>query len=458
MLTLLFSGAVFAALYWTALHRFPALLAAFFILFSLTTRTLSLAYLDLAGPVYSDQLDRMVGGANSMPLFACSILIFIATLIYVFRPSFWKAHIPLSTTRCKMDKPDVGSFTFLFCCIFIVILYLDMLIRGSVPLFSGIDRLEYNQNTAGLFHQLLLEHGFLLAGFFGLMMVRPRFRGGDFNFQFFFLYLLVIIYFALTGNRFSAFYSFTSFFVIPLAAVAVFSNCGYLPAVNNRKAWKRFLCSRWVVWFALTLALVGLTGLVLNSVINVRAYDDPFELLMQRILVQPVELWYATWIHLNGDEHTTYLSSWNFLFSDPIDSTRNTSIQMLMVKNLGWDRAIQLLQMGQQYAGGYPEILFELFGTWLTLLVIPLFCIPTVMLLRLIVLATCRGWILTILMALYVYYGFSLLFIGGMLNFLTTWTFWVKIVALVSVYLFERSRDSAVQFQPKRLSFPKLHG
>lgn len=437
MLTLTCAGAVLVVLGWMAFNRRAAILAAAFLLFSLVTRTLSLIYVDLADPIYSEQLDLMVGGGSSMPLFACSVLIPVLLLSYVFRPA-GIGYIAAIKPRPGVGRDRAAAFVLVFLGLFISALYGDLITRGPIPLFADIDRLEYNAQMAGPLHSLVFDFGFLLAGLLGIMFVRPRVAGRDFDFAFLGLYLAMLAYFALTGNRFSAFYSFTSFFVLPLAAVPALSSCGRLPPPPGRSAWKRLLCSRLVVWSTLVVALVGIAGLLLNSVIYVRAYDDPLAFFAERILVQPVELWWATWHDLAVDARPDSTMIWEALFGNPIDPTRNTSIQMLMVKYLGWERATQLLEMGQQYAGGYPEVLFDLFGPWLALPVALLFSIPTALLLRLIVISTCEGRILTAVMALYVYFGFSLLYVGGMLNFLAVWTFWVKVCLLALVYWLER--------------------
>lgn len=439
MLSLASAIAVFATLSWMALYRRAAVFASVFLLFSLATRTLSLTYVDLAGPLYSEQLDLMIGGDTSMPLFACSVLIPILVLSYVFRPAAMQ-RIAVWPRQHPAGRDRVAALVLLFSGLFIAALYGDMITRGPIPLFADIDRLEYNAQMAGPLHRFVFDFFFLLAGLLGMMLVRPRVAGRDFDFAFLVLYLAMVVYFALTGNRFSVFYSFTSFFVLPLAAVPALSSCGRLPPAPHRSPWKRLLCSPVAVWSTLIVGLIGIAGLVLNSVMYVRAYDDPFALLAQRILVQPVELWWATWHDLKVGIRTDSQLIWEALFGEPIDPTRNTSIQMLMLKFLGWERTTQLLEMGQQYAGGYPEVLFDLFGPWLALPVALLFSVPTALLLRLVVVSTGEGRILTALMSLYVYFGFSLLYIGGMLSFLTVWTFWVKITLLAVVYWFEKSR------------------
>jgi hypothetical protein len=444
LITILFALAVLSGLSWLIARRTAAALAATFLLFTLTTRTISLVYVDLAGPVYSEQLDRMVGGAPSMPLFASSILILIAALAHAFRPAVLaRVNLPKRSKRQGIDL--AGNVLFVITAAFVASLYGDMLARGIVPLLYGMDRLEYNATIAGPLHGWLAEMGFLLAGMLGVGFCMPRMQGRDFGFRFLVLYLLVFAYFALTGNRFSAFYSFTSFFILPLAAVPAMAVVGLLPPAPVRPRWSRFVCSKITLLFAIGVGALGVVSLLLHSVINVRGYDDPVELLIQRTLIQPVELWWVTWADLNKYSGSSFEEAWIDLFTQPIDPTRNTSIQMLMLRSLGYERTKELLDMGQQYTGGYPEVLFELLGPWLGLPVALGFSVPTAMLLRMIVLAVCERRILTALMAMYVLFGFSLLFVGGMLNFLAAWTYWVKVTVLFVVYVVERNIHASGQ-------------
>lgn len=445
MLTLLFASIFFYTLAWLARKRPAAAIAGAFLLFTFATRTLSLIYVDLAGPVYADELSDFVGGGQSMPLFACSLLALAIPLGYAFRPSSMRLslmpavqHIP----RRRLRRTATSVFVALL--VFWVALYAEMLARGPIPLFAGIDRLQYNQDFAGVLHPFVFDFGFLFAAALGCMFVRPRLHGSDFDFRFFGLYVAMLAYYALTGNRFSAFYSFTSFFVLPLAALPALEAAGRLPAPPvRRNPWKRFLCSRSALLLGVAAAALGIVLLLLNSVLNVRAYDDPADLFFQRVLVQPVELWWTTWAGLEQRFGGSFADAWDALFVNPIDPTRNTSIQMLMIKNLGDQRAAELLDLGQQYTGGYPEVLFELLGPWFALPVALAFSVVTVSLLRLIVVSVCLDRPLTAAMGLYVFYGFSLLYIGGMLNFLLVWTFWAKCLLLVLVYLAERRLSAA---------------
>lgn len=443
MITLLFAGFVLAVLWWLVVRRRAAALAAFFLLFSLITRVFALVYVDLAGPVYAVELgDDVGGGGSSMPLFALSVLAFLLPLAWVFRPAAlqaWRAAPRSSDQRRALATAVVWTLV-----VFLLALYGDMVTRGPIPIFAGIDRLEYNRVLAGPLHPLVFDFGFLFAVVLGIGLVHPRLRGGEFDFRFLALYGAFMLYFALTGNRFSAFYSFSSFALMPMAALPMANGLGMLPAApHGRSAFARLLCSRAALALGVMALLLSLAALLINNLVTVREYEDPAEQFAQRSLIQPVQLWWTTWQSLGSASETS--QGWQDAFINPIDPTRNTSIQVLMIKNLGDDRAAELLDNGQQYAGGYPEILFELFGPGLAMMAALLFGFITAFLLRLVVGSVLLGRFVTAFVAAYVFYGFSLLYIGGMLNFLIVWTFWVKCAALLALYLFGRWRSAPAQ-------------
>ena len=418
-----------------------AALAGFFVLFSLLTRTAALTYVDLAGPIYAVELEDDVGGGPSMPLFATAVLAFIVPLAMLFRPSRLKVLLR-SVRATSIVHRGLVNLVLVLVSLFVIALYIDMFWRETIPLFQGIDRLDYNRDMAGPIHPFVFDFGFLLATLIGTMMVYPRVRGREFDFRFLAIYVAVITYYALTGNRFSAFYSFTSFFVIPIAAVPMLAQIGYLPPAPRRRTLvARVLVARTTVIVAISLLGLALAGLLAYNLTSVRGYDDPAEQFLQRSVVQPVQLWWMTW-HSLSERSTDAGLAWDAAFLNPLDPTRNTSIQALMIKNLGGARASELLDNGQQYAGGYPEILFELLGPSAALAVALAFGIASAWLLRLIVLSVARGHLLTGVLATYVFFGFSLLYIGGMLNFLLAWTFWVKCFALAVAAYLENFRSS----------------
>lgn len=440
MTSILFALLPLGVFWWMTRERKAAVLAGVFLLFSLMTRVIALLYVDLAGPLYSDQLETFIGGGPSMPLFSGAVLAFLLPLMFFFRRRAVFKGLTLPSRPRNLYNPTLLlNGVFVGLAVFVAATYVDMVFRGPIPLFVGMDRLEYNKDYAGPLHDILNDNGFLLAFLLGLTFAYPRVHGRDFKTGALVLYGLVILYFALTGNRFSAFYAFTSFFVIPLATLPMLASIGRLkPPPRKRSELIRFVLSPLARYLAGFGAVLFLVGLLLNSVLNVRAYDDPANLFFQRILVQPVELWWASWAELRNYNNTSFDTAWYELFINPLDASRNTSVRLLMINSLGYERAAELAEFGTQFAGGYPEIFFELLGVWRALPVALIFGIVTVLLLRLAIVSSALGRIGTAVLAIYVFYGFTLLYIGGMLNFLITWTYWVKCAALLVVYLIER--------------------
>ena len=199
----------------------------------------------------------------------------------------------------------------------------------------------------------------------------------------------------------------------------------------------RFIKSKFSI-LVMSLALfMIISGVLYNSMVNVRAYDFPLEMLIQRVLVQPAELWWDSWYRIFEQGEFTPDLAWHLMFEDPFDAERNTGIQYLMVKSLGFDEAEAILIQGAQYAGGYPEVLIELFG-WGSGPVAFMFAFVTAFLIRKVNLSVCQGQFLTAIFSVYVYYGFTLLYVGGMLNFLLVVSFWLKILVLIIVSTIER--------------------
>jgi len=413
-----------------------AIVAGFFVLFTLTYRMVDVLFLDLFGPTHSIELSRYVGGNSAAPMFVLACMAFLIPLGIVFRPAAMKRKLGGQLPNLPYFRA-VRRWAFPVLAAFIAIVYLDMLRLGTVPLLVGMDRIEYNPQ-AGALHLPLYELSFLLSMVLGLLTVLPRLQGGRFDLSFALLFLALLAYWMLTGNRFSVFFTDISYFALPYATVMGMERYGKLPKVARRDAWSALFSSRVVVPIITLFSAVTLTGLVINSYYDVRGYSDPYYQITQRVFVQPVQLWDATWSEVDFDEGlAVHRDVADFLFVNPIQAGSNTSIQYLMAKELGYFRTARLLRIGQQYAGGYPEILFELFSPWLAIPILFLFGTITALLLRMSTIALSRGRLFTAIMAVYVYFGFTLIYAGGMLNFLIAATFAVKIVILVMASFLE---------------------
>jgi hypothetical protein len=409
----------------------PAFVIGFFVLFTLAYRIVDVLYLDLFGPVFAIELGRYAGGNTATPMFVLAAMGFLVPLWIVFRPAAMRRRLAGGPIPNLPYFAWVRRWAFPAIAAFIGLVYLDMLRLGTIPLLVGMDRLEYNLQ-AGVLHNPLYSLSFMLALLLGMLTVLPRLQGGRYDLRFVLLFLSMLVYWILTGNRFSVFYRDVNFFVLPFGAVVAMETYGKLAKVMRRDAWRALFSSRVVIPVVGALSAVTLAGLVINSYYDVRGYTDPLYQITQRVFVQPVQLWDTTWAELDYNKVLVFRSDVaEFLFVNPIEPRSNTTIQYLMVKELGYFRVVDLTIIGQQYAGGYPEILFELFGGWLTVPILFLYGTVAALLARMSTIALSHGRLITSFMAVYVYFGFTLTYIGGMLNFLAAGTFAIKIAMLI---------------------------
>lgn len=412
--------------------------AIVFILFGFILRMCSALYVGLFGPIFSVNFGRYLQDESlSSLVFSLSFIVVIVTAAWVLKPSrILRDQILMRPIYGpdKLGQLALGGFVLLT-----VLLYGDMLIRGVIPLFSLMERNVYTDEYAGIFHKGFLQFFFVLSFMMGFFAVRPRLMGGGFELRYLTIFVALIFYFLLTGHRFSIFFSMTSFFIMPIAAIWLQARAGRLPPSSDPLQVRRVMLAAKAAApiIFLLLALISSWALY-NSIYNVRGYGDPVQAFIQRSLVQPTEFWWATWSSsiLNGGLDTA--GAFDFMFVHPLDDSRNTGIQLLMARELGSARAAELLNAGEQFAGGYPEVLFELMGPLWVWPAMFLFAGVTLGFLSLALSAVCSQRLGTAFFAVFLFYGFSILYIGGMLNFLLAPTLYIKLAGLAFFYFYER--------------------
>lgn len=406
-----------------ALRRTATTVAFLFILLSFLSRILAGTYIDVAGPVYAEELFADIGSGNSTPLLLLCLLLIVLPVAWVLSPRRLARMLPRphSLSKPRFAKA-IADLVFWLSLAFTLALFFQLLSGGVIPLFQQIERYDFNQD-AGALHGILLEHGNVFALLIGGLCVFPCLHGGKIDWRFCLVLLLWLSYYFLTGHRFSPFYSLGSFFLMPFSLVIVQRRVRILP-----------------IALVAGMSIFAMVGYALfNSYTEVRGFEGDTLLfkLEQRILVQPAELWWVTFERVVVNGQWDGLSAAHFLFVDPFEAGRNTTIQYLMMQALDLNYAWSVIQGGGQYAGGYPEILFELFGFPGALPIVLMIGLVTAGILHIILNSIARGYFVCFLFASYVYYALTILYIGGMLNFLVAWTFWVKITGLILAMLLE---------------------
>jgi Family of unknown function (DUF6418) len=426
-----------------AAYRPIIFVAFFFILFTLVWRTAASMFIDLAGPVLSTQTLSFVGPGLMTPLHVLAYFLTLMPFFFLLRPKLvgqWVAETDRRSAPPGMMT--LSDTTFLVSLLFLGYLFLDLIRHGSIPLLAHIERFAYTEKYAGAAHRWLIQYGNFVCFWWGVMFAAERLRNRRFDIRYLVLIGLLMIYMFLTGNRFSAFYSSSSFFIIPMAALIAVENRNIAAAGPffwiTRAFRRRDLIAFGAI--AVLIAIVASLG-IYSNLVNVRGYQDS-EILSQfleRALIQPAEMGWLSYERVFVFNQWQPYRTFDFLFQLPIDAGRNTTPQYLMLESIGEPRTYEHISGGFQFAGGFPEIYFELFG--------PFFAWPFIFgagyiaagLTALIVKGVIQGRYASTFLSLYVLYGFYVMYIGGMLNFVTTPTYWIKIGALVAALAMEWS-------------------
>jgi hypothetical protein len=433
----------FLCILYIAAYRPVFFLGFFFIIFTLVWRTSSTMFIDLTGPVLSTQTYRYIGPGLTTPLHVLAYLTTLTPFFFLLRPEAVQSWMDgADRRRAAPGMLTLSDATLIVSLFFLGYLFYDLARIGSIPLFAHIERFVYTAQHAGAAHRWLIRYGNFVTFWWGVMFAAERLRNQKIDIRYLGILSLLMLYMFLTGNRFSAFYSFGSFLVIPLSAAIAAEISGHRSGAPFSWIGRSFR-TRDLIAFG---AIVGLTVVVTaagiyNNLANVRGYQDS-ELLSQiweRLLVQPSELGWISY------DRIFRLGQWqpdrvyDFLFQMPLDPDKNTTPQFLMLETIGEPRTYEHISGGFQFAGGFPEVFFELFG--------PIYAWPFIFgsgfiaagLTALIVKGVIQGRYASTFLSLYLLFGFYVMYIGGMLNFVTSATYWTKIAALVTALLLETS-------------------
>jgi hypothetical protein len=436
------SGAAFVlCILYIAAYRPIILIGFFFILFTLVWRTAATMFIDLAGPVLSSQTDRYVGPGMATPLHVLAYFVTLAPFFFLLRPAAVQHWLhDADRERAAPGMITLSGITVVVSLIFLGSLYFDLIRIGSIPLFARLERFVYTAQYAGAAHRWLILYGNFVTFWWGVMFAAERLRNRRIDIRYLGMLGILMVYMFLTGNRFSAFYSFCSFFVIPLAAVIavdIRDNRSAVPFSWVGRTFRR----RELIAFGAVAALAAIASAVgiYNNLANVRQFqgDEILSQFWERLLVQPSELGWISYDRVFNFGQWQPDRVFDFLFQAPLDASKNTTPQFLMLETIGEPRTYEHISGGFQFAGGFPEIFFELFG--------PLYAWPFIFgagyiaagLTAVVVKGVIQGRYASAFLSLYVLFGFYVMYIGGMLNFIMTPVYWIKIAALAIALLME---------------------
>jgi hypothetical protein len=446
LLSTLSAGVVLAAMAGIAIRRPALCMIYFFVFFAFAWRLVSALYIDLFGPLVSDQLERSIGpGASVLPLAISQGLVIVA-MLFSFRSRRLQEQIatngPSLASRLPSGRFAISDLAFWLAALFVVALWLELFVSGPIPLFAGIERFDYSRLHGGFLHHRLLEWGSMLAFQVGIFFAAPILDGKPADRRFGALLIALILYLFLVGHRFSSLYAYASFFVMPVGAVLLARQT--TSRSRGEKLSRDLLRNLAVAAAALLLLIVAA---VVYSYLVVRG-EGLLAKLSQRVLVQQGEMWWMTYerVFLHGDWSSS-LAAYK-LFLDPFNPTRNSTMQLLMELGLPVERAHFILEQGSAYTGGSPEVFFELGGPVGGFALVALSAIIFSEFMFLLMRCIVQGRFATCFFLTPILFALAITTVSGMVNSFIQVTFLIKVAAALVVYVTEdRWRSNMLQYR-----------
>jgi len=346
----------------------------------------------------------------------------------------------------------ISDLAFGVVALFTVALWIELLAGGPIPLFAAMERFDYSRLYGGLLHQRLMEWGPMLALQIGVFFVAPTLHDRPFDRRFGALFAVLLLYLFVVGHRFSSFYAYGSFFIIPIG-VALLGR-----EARGRSARRLFNgTSLRYVWIAGVALVVLIVVAVTYSYVFVRGFEGAqlFAKLSQRILVQQGEMWWMTYdrVFVQGIWNSSFAAY--KLFVDPFDPTRNSTMQLLMEQALPLERAHFIVGAGSAYAGGWPEVCFELGGPIGGFALVALSAVVFSEFMFLLTRCIVEERYATCLFLTPIFFALSINVGSGMVNSFVQVTFVIKgAIALVVLVAEDRWRSSLILDPPTASSEP----
>nr|WP_249784620.1 DUF6418 domain-containing protein [Bradyrhizobium sp. IC3195] len=437
MLNITVTFSVFALIARVSLSQPGLLLLAFLFLFSCVWRLASVFYIDVFGPIFSEQLGRSIGpGIAVVPLGVCQAAVLLMLLVS-FHPRRLEALAGAPNSRISSLLPagglDLFSLAFWVVLLFELALWIEMLNRGAIPLFNKLERIDYSRQLGGFLHGRLMDWGPMLAFQLGLLFAMPALRGARFDYRFGGLFGGLMVYLLLVGHRFSSFFLYFSFFIMPLGSILL----GRGQAAGfDKSAFFRMLRGLWLPVTGLGLVVLG--ALTYSYTVVRGAESELLQTkLTQRLLVQQGEMWWMTYerVFVYGDWNALLASV--KLFLDPFNPNRNSTMQLLMELSLPIERAHALLDWGVAYTGGWPEVSFELGGPVNGFILVVLSAIMFSEFLFLLTRCVVEERYATCFFLTPILYAIEVYLVSGMMNSFIQLTFMIKLGAAIFVYALE---------------------
>ena len=398
-------------------------------LISMFLRISSVAMIEFLAPVYSRQLDLVIPKGNFTILIVIYYaLFFLPAIIVVSTMNKGKyARVDFNWIRRK----SASKMVLLAYYVFLVGLFMEMASTGVIPLFERMERFVYTAQHGGVLHGAMLKYNAVISLILGAICVEEIVIRRQLKWKSFLPVFGLMTYMFLAGHRFAAFNKIAAFFAVPFAVLKSFE--------MSREMWGNFWRNYGgKILVVILIAVCIPIAAILNSYFNVRVNSGVggFEGIRERLFVQQGEFWPVIVMNiLEGRMDAGLETKLDFILNAPIIPDQNTSIQFLMYQVLGED-AIAILERGQQFAGGFPEISLVIFGPFGAFVFLIVAGVIYGYVVRLCLICVAKRRIVALVFGSFLYYSFMLLVYNGMLNQFTVTTYFIKVLCFIGVMFY----------------------
>jgi len=437
---IIYSILIFLFANWLIYRRSKMLpIAIFSIFFAMSWMLSSAIYIDSSRAVYAEELLRRIGGGISSVRLALMYLMFSTALLFVFTSSrlarLTKAADRKPLRIIKVNGVRLDYIATAVMALFVICLYVK-LFQGPVPLLTGMDRYSYKMKYGHFLLNFLYKYKDFIGFFSGVLFYYQcrdlRNKAKNFTFA---LFLSIIFYFVLIGNKFSSPFFTLCMFIIPLGLMILKKPKWH----SSLRLGSRRISSAYLLFFTVAIVAIGLFGFALYKYYT-RSWDpeEARARLIQRVLVKQGQIWWSTNKRVCEQGHWDSAEAFSRVFTNPFFGTGgNTSLQYLMYKEIGARKLLYHMKGGYLYTGAYPAILLELFGPYLSyfaaFLIASIFAILLYMFFRAVV----QQHFLSVFFIAFVMHPFLFCHLGGKLYFLMNWKYGVKVALLFFALLYD---------------------
>jgi hypothetical protein len=391
----------------------------FFIYFSLAIRFFQLVYIDIAGPFYSIELNREIGifpFAEFLFLLLYFPLIYFANKIKYY-PS---KRILLISPRRNIPLKIIETLflSFLIC------LYFSLFVNYQIPLFNNIDRIEFNKISTNSIHEIFRSQFYLVISVLFYLFYYYKIYYKKYSLFYVGIFLLILMYCFLTGNRWSIFFTLFAFF---LFVRAFFVGC-QIQVSNNIIL--RVKNSKFLISFFLLLLLFAIGNVLYTSFTLVRGYENVAEVFFNRAVLENVGVFQS--LYDNENFEFNILSYFDFI---PIDEKKSKAMQFLMSELSNDNNYINQIEGGQVFSGGFPDFLFYV-SNYFAFIPIILISFLFSLFIKLMLKDLVKTNIILFLLGIQCVFPFFLFFTSGFVDFFTNPVWYLKLFLFVILYFY----------------------